>query len=168
MCRYPNDPPPGRPASEGLSGSDRRGGVGSVLVLDEAPVQAVPGTSCAVSTGRRVVHSRGCSAPPPCTALWTKSVDNGDGTLGAMSTTATLITAEEAVRELPIPPWLIGVIALIAFVFLLGVTWSFRGTHNKYARPQYGDGTPAGSQTATGHDGTPDAEAHWPEHPGHH
>lgn len=95
-------------------------------------------------------------------------MDNRDGTLGAMSTTSTLLTAEEAVRELPIPPWLIGVIALLAFAFLLGVTWSFRGTHNKYARPQYGDGTPAGTQTATGHDGTPHADAHWPEHPGHH
>ena len=95
-------------------------------------------------------------------------MDNGDGTLGRMSTTATLLAAEEAVHELPIPPWFIGVIALLVFAFMLGVTWSFRGTHNKYARPEYGDGTPAGSQTAPGHDDASHPESHWPEHPGHH
>ncbi|MGG5257406.1 hypothetical protein [Phycicoccus avicenniae] len=86
-----------------------------------------------------------------------------------MSTLAALTAAEEAAHtELPIPPWLTGVIALIAFAFLLGVTWSFRGTHNKYARPEYGDGTPAGSQTHTGDDAGPHSDSHWPEHPGHH
>ncbi|MBM6400333.1 hypothetical protein [Phycicoccus sonneratiae] len=74
-----------------------------------------------------------------------------------MSTTATLLAAEEAAHELPIPPWLILVIALLAFAFLLGVTWSFRGTHHKYAPPP-----------APHDDGAPHADAHWPEHPGHH
>ena len=40
------------------------------------------------------------------------------------------------------PPWLFGVIALVAFAFLLGVTWSFRGTAQKYAPPTHG-GTPS-------------------------
>lgn len=74
-----------------------------------------------------------------------------------MSSTATLIAAEEAARELPIPPWLVGVLAILAFAFLLGVTWSFRGTHHKYAPPPT-HGTAEGEQD----------EAHWPEHPGHH
>ena len=38
-------------------------------------------------------------------------------------------------RELPMPPWLFAVIALVLFAFALGVTWSFRGTAQKYARP---------------------------------
>ncbi len=73
-----------------------------------------------------------------------------------MPSTAYLIAAEEARRELPLPPWLVGALALLAFAFLLGVTWSFRGTHHKYAPPP----APAGDET-------PD-EPHWPEHPGHH
>lgn len=74
-----------------------------------------------------------------------------------MTTFAALVAAEEAAHhELPIPAWLIGVISLIVFAFLLGVTWSFRGSHTKYARP----GAPAQP--------TPGDEPHWPEHPGHH
>ena len=50
-------------------------------------------------------------------------------------------------------------IALLAFAFLLGLTWSFRGTSQKYAPP-------------TAHSeqhGAPEGDtAHWPEHPGHH
>ena len=43
-----------------------------------------------------------------------------------------VILAEEAAhRELPMPPWMFGVIALLAFAFLLGLTWSFRGTAYK-------------------------------------
>jgi len=74
-----------------------------------------------------------------------------------MSSTTVFLVAEEAAHhELPMPPWLFGVIALLAFAFLLGVTWSFRGTHNKYAPPAPRPG---------GVDGD---EPHWPEHPGHH
>jgi hypothetical protein len=75
-----------------------------------------------------------------------------------MLTTAALLAAEDAAatHELPIPPWLVGVIAVLTFAFLLGVTWSFRGTHHKYApAPGHGD-EPTGE------------EPHWPEHPGHH
>jgi hypothetical protein len=87
-----------------------------------------------------------------------KSVDGQDATLGPMMTTASLLAAEEAAThsELAIPPWLVGVMALLLFAFLLGVTWSFRGTHNKYAAP-------------TAHaEPTADDEPHWPEHPGQH
>ena len=77
-----------------------------------------------------------------------------------MSMTVTRFLAEEAAhRELPMPPWMFSVIALLAFAFLLGLTWSFRGTSQKYAPP-------------TAHSeqhGAPEGDtAHWPEHPGHH
>ena len=84
-----------------------------------------------------------------------------------MSMTVARFLTEElpTARELPMPPWLYLVIALVGFAFLLGVTWSFRGTAQKYARP-----VPHG-----GYSGRPDAdpahpeddEAHWPDHPGH-
>lgn len=82
-----------------------------------------------------------------------------------MSLPAVLIAAEEAHRELPIPPWLVGVIALVAFAVLLGITWSFRGTHHKYARP--GVASQHDGHGTLGTHGTRD-EAHWPEHPGQH
>ena len=70
-----------------------------------------------------------------------------------MSMTVTRFLAEEAAhRELPMPPWLFGVL-------LLGLTWSFRGTAQKYAPPAgHGDDhvAPQGDS------------AHWPEHPGNH
>ncbi|WP_392542500.1 hypothetical protein [Oryzobacter telluris] len=75
-------------------------------------------------------------------------------------TAARFVAAEAAHHELPMPPWLFGVIALVAFAFLLAVTWSFRGTAQKHARP------------VDGRHGTQDVhgqreDAHWPEHPGH-
>ncbi len=75
-----------------------------------------------------------------------------------MMTTAALLASEEAAShsELPVPPWVVGVLGLVFFAFLLGVTWSFRGTHHKYAPPP-------GQPEAHAED-----EAHWPEHPGHH
>jgi hypothetical protein len=84
-----------------------------------------------------------------------------------MSMTVARIVAEEAAHtELPMPPWMFGAIALLAFAFLLGVTWSFRGTAQKFARPDL---------EGVRHDATaPDPlheegdEPHWPEHPGHH
>ncbi|HSF98312.1 MAG TPA: hypothetical protein VLA55_06435 [Ornithinibacter sp.] len=76
-----------------------------------------------------------------------------------MSMTVTRFLAEEAAhRELPMPPWLYGVLALLAFAFLLGLTWSFRGTAQKYAAP-----------ASHGDPGAPEGDSpHWPEHPGHH
>ncbi|MBM6404668.1 hypothetical protein JQN72_10490 [Phycicoccus sp. CSK15P-2] len=71
------------------------------------------------------------------------------------SISTVVVAAEEAAHhELPIPPWLIGLIALVVFAALLGVTWSFRGTAYKYPVP---------AAPSKGED-----EPHWPEHPGHH
>jgi hypothetical protein len=91
-----------------------------------------------------------------------------------MSMTVARILSEElpTARELPMPPWLYGVIALVLFAFLLGVTWSFRGTAQKYARPNLDGVRPGRAHTGPGGVSTEpahpeDDEAHWPEHPGH-
>ena len=55
-----------------------------------------------------------------------------------MSAAASLATAEAAVRELPMPPWAFGAIALASFVALLGVLWSFRNTAARHERPDPG------------------------------
>jgi len=55
------------------------------------------------------------------------------------SAAATLATAETAkLRELPMPTWAYGAIALASFFALLGVLWSFRNTAAKYDRPDHG------------------------------
>ena len=77
------------------------------------------------------------------------------------SIVTALSAAEEGTRELPMPAWMFGVLAIIAFLFLLGVTWSFRGTHHKYAVP--GEGAHAAKESDPGKD-----SEHWPEHPGQH
>ena len=84
-----------------------------------------------------------------------------------MSMTVAFIAAEEAAHtELPMPPWMYGVLALLGFAFLLGVTWSFRGTSQKYARPDMEgvrhDASAPGPMNEQGD------EPHWPEHPAHH
>ncbi len=55
-----------------------------------------------------------------------------------MSAAASLATAESTVRELPMPPWAFGAIALASFVALLGVLWSFRNTAARHDRPDPG------------------------------
>ena len=84
-----------------------------------------------------------------------------------MSMTVARVLSEElpTARELPMPPWLYGVIALVLFAFLLGVTWSFRGTAQKYAPPVPHAGYPGRPATGPAH--PEDDEAHWPDHPGH-
>ena len=84
-----------------------------------------------------------------------------------MSMTVARLVAEEAAHtELPMPPWMFGVIALALFAVLLGVTWSFRGTAQKYARPDLEGVRHDGAAPGPAH---PEAdEPHWPEHPGHH
>lgn len=84
-----------------------------------------------------------------------------------MSMTVARFLTEElpTARELPMPAWLYGVIALVAFAFLLGLTWSFRGTAQKYARPDLTGVRPGEAATGPAH--PEDDEAHWPEHPGH-
>ena len=84
-----------------------------------------------------------------------------------MSMTVARFLTEElpTARELPMPPWLYGVIALVLFAFLLGVTWSFRGTAQKYAQPAPHEGYPGRPAAEPAH--PEDDEAHWPDHPGH-
>lgn len=68
-----------------------------------------------------------------------------------MSINVARLVAEEAAghHALPMPTWVFGVLALVAFAALLGVTWSFRGAAQKYASPRAGG---HGSADA-GHDG---------------
>jgi len=54
----------------------------------------------------------------------------------SMSAAAALVSAgTEPVRQLPMPPWAFGAIALGCFVVLLGVLWSFRNTAARYDKP---------------------------------
>ena len=121
----------------------------------------------------RLVHSPQAGGTRPCTGLWTTSVDSRGARLARMSMTVTLVTAEEALRELPLPPWTYGAMALAGFAFLLGVTWSFRGTAQKYARPdlegERHDATATGpANPGTGPTTADEDSPHWPEHPAHH
>ena len=55
------------------------------------------------------------------------------------STAATLAGAEAAkLRELPMPSWAFGLIALACFLALLGVLWTFRNTAARYDKPDHG------------------------------
>jgi hypothetical protein len=85
-----------------------------------------------------------------------------------MSMTVARFLSEEldTARELPMPPWVFGVLALVAFAVLLGVTWTFRGTAQKYARPNLEGVRPESAATGPASPRTAD-DAHWPEHPGH-
>jgi hypothetical protein len=51
----------------------------------------------------------------------------------AVPMTHLIATTEETTRELPMPPLAFGVLAMVAFLLLLGVLWAFRGTANKIA-----------------------------------
>ncbi|HYN28506.1 MAG TPA: hypothetical protein VES95_01350 [Dermatophilaceae bacterium] len=55
------------------------------------------------------------------------------------------VAAEEAAIELPIPPYAIGLMALVFFALLLGVTWTFRNNAQKYVSPE-GEHAHGGSQ----------------------
>jgi len=41
-------------------------------------------------------------------------------------------------RELPMPSWAFGLIALACFLALLGVLWTFRNTAARYDKPDHG------------------------------
>jgi len=86
-----------------------------------------------------------------------------------MSMTVARIMSDElpTARELPMPEWMFGVIALVAFAFLLAVTWSFRGTAQKYARPNLEGARPEAAAAGPASPSAADEESHWPEHPGH-
>ena len=79
--------------------------------------------------------------------------------MSIMSTVAPLATAEtEQLRELPMPPWVFGAIALGSFIMLLGVLWSFRNTASKYDTPA-GAGHPDAHGSPGSH-GATDPGAH--------
>ncbi|MGV1007466.1 MAG: hypothetical protein ACOYBY_02520 [Dermatophilaceae bacterium] len=58
-----------------------------------------------------------------------------------------LASEEETHRQLPMPAPLYGILFLLGFLLLLGLTWAFRGTaykvRDRYSRPA-GEGHPAG------------------------
>jgi hypothetical protein len=56
-----------------------------------------------------------------------------------MSLISAVETSGEVAGELPMPPWVYGVLALVTFAFLLAVTWAFRGASQKYAPPRPGE-----------------------------
>lgn len=67
-----------------------------------------------------------------------------DGRLVPMSTTvlaaAGALVAEEGGHALPMPAISYGLMALVFFALLLGVTWAFRNSSQKYAPPsEHGD-----------------------------
>lgn len=54
------------------------------------------------------------------------------------SAAAAMATAETAtLRELPMPTWVYGALALASFFALLGVLWSFRNTAARYDKPDH-------------------------------
>ncbi len=87
-----------------------------------------------------VIHRTARTGPPSCTGLWTEFVDNRGGRVARMtSTLVRFVTEEGAHNELPMPAWVFGVIAMTAFVALLGVLWSFRGTAAKIRGAEHPD-----------------------------
>ncbi len=70
-----------------------------------------------------------------------------------MSFATALLAAAETPQHvaLPIPTWLYGVIALVVFVVLGLVVWSFKDVSNRHARR--GDAYAAAHGAASGHGG---------------
>jgi hypothetical protein len=67
------------------------------------------------------------------------------------SSVASAVTAANTkLRELPMPTWAFGAIALGAFLALLGVLWMFRNTAAKYDRPA-GAGRGDGHESQSSH-----------------
>jgi hypothetical protein len=58
-----------------------------------------------------------------------------DGYAVAMSSSLPNLfaAAEEHTRELPMPPYAFGGLAMLGFLALLGILWSFRGTAQRTA-----------------------------------
>jgi hypothetical protein len=77
-------------------------------------------------------------------------------------TVATLATAgTEKLRELPMPAWAFGAIALASFLVLLGVLWTFRNTAAKYDTPVRAEhARGSGPGDAPGSHGATDPGAH--------
>lgn len=63
--------------------------------------------------------------------------------LSAMSTTLSRVLlegSEHATKDLPIPPWAFGALAVVLFLVLLLLTWSFRHVGARYERELEGHG----------------------------
>lgn len=48
-----------------------------------------------------------------------------------MSMSLVRLASQESHRQLPMPDYLYGILALLSFALLLGILWSFRNTANK-------------------------------------
>lgn len=67
-----------------------------------------------------------------------------------MSSSALRVLTEGH-TELPMPPYLFGVVTLLIFAVLLGVLWTFRNSSQKYAPPSEHGQDEAAGQGAVHH-----------------
>ncbi|WP_348787609.1 hypothetical protein [Leifsonia sp. NPDC080035] len=74
-----------------------------------------------------------------------------------MSHLTTVLAAAEAHVELPMPTWAFGVIAIVVFLLLLGVCWSYKDVANRHGHRSAAD--------AASHAGAPGATHHGTGHP---
>ena len=74
-----------------------------------------------------------------------------------MSHLTTVLAAAEAHVELPMPTWAFGAIAIVVFLLLLGVTWSYKDVANRHSHRSAPD--------AASHAGAPGATHHGSGHP---
>ncbi|MCA0337667.1 MAG: hypothetical protein LCH66_12505 [Actinobacteria bacterium] len=58
----------------------------------------------------------------------------------SMNALVALVAEEGGHEALPMPPLSYGLIALVLFALLLGVTWTFRNNHQKHVPPAEGHG----------------------------
>jgi hypothetical protein len=58
----------------------------------------------------------------------------------SMNALVALVAEEGGHEALPMPPLSYGLMALVFFALLLGVTWAFRNTHQKHVEPGEGHG----------------------------
>ena len=79
------------------------------------------------------------------------TVEPVDGRLTSMSMIVAFLAEEGGHEAQPMPPLSYGLMALVFFALLLGVTWAFRNNHQKSTPPE-GDGHGHG---AVGHGGHP-------------
>lgn len=57
------------------------------------------------------------------------------GRLSPMPSSVVGLVSQAAAGSIPLPKYMFGVLALVGFALLLGVTWAFRGAYNRYAPP---------------------------------
>jgi len=74
-----------------------------------------------------------------------------------MSHLLTVLAAEETHVDLPMPTWAFGLIAIVTFLILLGVAWSYKDVANRHSHRSAPD--------AASHAGAPGATHHGSGHP---